>query len=175
MRKKFAQYFLVASVIIWGTWFGGQLFNWAIVVPKSLFNPPDSIKAYAVIPQEGGFPFFLLNPFFFLLSLIALLLAWKWAKQSRKWLLLTTIISFSVSIVLILYLAPLIHSTDYIAGKESLPMQEIKARVSEWKTGNVIRLIVEFFGFLFSVIALKTWSAETSAVTLTNDRLVVPE
>ncbi len=54
-------------------------------------------------------------------------------------------------------------------------MQEIKARVSEWKTGNVIRLIVEFFGFLFSVIALKTWSAETSAVTLTNDRLVVPE
>jgi hypothetical protein len=40
--------------------------------------------------------------------------------------LLTTIISFSVSIVLILYLAPLIHSTDYIAGKESLPMQEIK-------------------------------------------------
>lgn len=174
MKKKFAEYFLIASVMMWGTWFGGQFFNWAMVVPKRLSNPPDSIKAYALILQEGSFPFFLLNPFISLLSLIALLLAWKWGKQSRKWLLLTTIISFSVSLILIFYLAPLIHSTDYIAGKESLPAEEIKARVSEWKTGNVIRLIVEFFGLLFSVLALKTWSAETSAVNHTIEKFVVP-
>jgi len=175
MRKSFAQFFLVASVVMWGTWFGGQFFNWAMVVPKRLSNPPESIKAFEVIPQDGSFPFFLLNPFFFLLSLIALLLAWKWAKQSRKWLLLTTAISFSVSVILIFYLAPLIHSTDYIAGEESLPAQEIKARVSKWKTGNAIRLIVELFVFLFSVIALKTWSVETNGVMPNKNKRVGPE
>ncbi len=175
MRKKLAHFFLVASVMIWGTWFGGQFFNWAMVVPKRLSNPPESIKAYAVIPEQGTFPFFLLNPFFFLFALTAMFLAWKWAKQSRKWLLLNTIVSFSISLVLIFYLAPLIHSTDYISDKESLPAEKIIRRVNEWKTGNVIRLIFDFFGFLISVIALKTWSAETSAVTPTKDKFVVPE
>ena len=161
MRKKIAHFFLVLSVMTWGTWFGGQFFNWAMVIPKRLSNPPESIKAYDGIPQEGGFPFFLLNPFFFLFSLIAMFLCWKWAQRSRKWLLLSTALSFSISLVLIFYLAPLIHSTDYIAGKESLPAQEIIRRVNEWKTGNVIRLIFDFFGFLISVIALRTWSMET--------------
>lgn len=135
-----------------------------MVVPKRLSNPPESIKAFDEIPVGGRFPFFFLNPFFFLFSLIALLLAWKWARQSRKWLMLTCGVSFSVSLVLIFYLAPLIHSTDYIAGQQSLPAQEIIRRVNEWKTGNVIRLIFDFFGFLFSVIALKTWSAEASTL-----------
>ncbi len=54
-------------------------------------------------------------------------------------------------------------------------MQEIIRRVNEWKTGNVIRLIFDFFGFLISVIALKTWSAETIAVTPNKSRHVVTE
>ena len=67
--------------------------------------------------------------------------------------------------MLIFYLAPLIHSTDYIAGQQSLPAQEIIRRVNEWKTGNVVRLMLDFAGFLLSVIALKTWSTEASTVT----------
>jgi hypothetical protein len=160
MRKKIAHFFLVISVITLGTWFGGQFFNWAMVIPKRLSHPPESIKAYALISEEGGFPFFYLNPLFFLISLVALLLAWKWARQSRKWLLLTCLVSFCISLVLILYLAPLIHSTDYIIGQQSLPDNEIIRRVKEWKTGNVIRLMFDFVVFLLSVIALKKWSME---------------
>jgi hypothetical protein len=169
MRKKLANITLTASALVWGTWFGGQFFNWAMVIPKRLSNPPESIKAYAVIPQDGGFPFFLLNPFFFLLSLLSMFLAWKWAQRSRKWLLITTLIAFSVSLVLIFYLAPLIHSTDYIAGSVSLPAQQLIGRVNEWKTGNIIRLIFDFLGFLFSLIALKTWSEEASAAISTDN------
>ncbi len=168
MRKQLAHFFLMASVLIWGTWFGGQFFNWCMIIPKRLSNPPESINAFDIIPTEGDFPFFMLNPFFFLISLTAMLIAWKWAKDSRKWLVLTTFLSFSISIVLIFYLAPLIHSTDYKVNEESLPAQEIIRRVAEWKTGNAIRLLFDFFGFLFSVLALRTWTAEAAAATSDN-------
>jgi hypothetical protein len=79
--------------------------------------------------------------------------------------MLSCIVSLSVSLVLIFYLAPLIHSIDYIAGQQGLPSQEIIRRVDEWKSGNVIRLVFDFVGFFLSVIALKTWSAEASTIS----------
>ena len=45
-----------------------------------------------------------------------------------------------------------------IAG--DLPSADIAAGVERWLFGNRIRLIVELFGFIFSIIALRVWSAE---------------
>ena len=150
---------LFAAVMVWGIWCGGQYFNEARVTPKRLSNPPDSVVAYNAIPMKGDLPFFFpLNPLFFLMSLAAAIAAWRWARRSRKWLVLSTVIGFGVSFVLIFYLAPLIWSIDREAG--NIPAAEIIARAEAWKFGNRIRLIVEFFGFVFSVIALRVWAAE---------------
>jgi hypothetical protein len=119
------------------------------------------MKAYNEIPVEGGFPFFLLNPFFFLFAFTAMLLAWKWAQNSRKWLIITTVIGLGVALSLIFYMAPLIVLTNPV----KMPSSEVIRRVNEWKFGNELRLIAEFFGFVFSIVALKTWSVETSIVT----------
>ncbi|CAN5824285.1 hypothetical protein BH24ACI1_BH24ACI1_01600 [soil metagenome] len=161
MGKQFASFLLIAAIVVWGIWCGGQYFNEARVTPKRLSNPPDSVVAYNAIPMKGELPFFFpFKPLIFLVSLAAAIAAWRWARQSRKWLALSTVIGFGVSLVLILYLAPLIWSIDREAG--SIPAAEIIARADAWKFGNRIRLIVEMFGFLCSVVALRVWSAEAS-------------
>ena len=48
-----------------------------------------------------------------------------------------------------------------IAG--DLPAAEIVAGIEQWKFGNRIRLIGELLGFIFSIIALRVWSAETAS------------
>lgn len=163
MRKNIVAFLLILSVIVWGIWCGGQYFNEARVIPKLLSNPPVSVIAYNAIPSEGGLPFFFpLNPLIFLVSLAAAIAAWKTARASRKWLALTTIIGFLICLVLILYLAPLIGSISSDAGNVSTA--EIIARADAWKLGNRIRLVVEFFGFVCSILALRVWSLESSAI-----------
>ncbi|MBA3767662.1 MAG: hypothetical protein H0W99_11875 [Acidobacteria bacterium] len=44
----------------------------------------------------------------------------------------------------------------------NVPAAEIIARADAWKFGNRIRLIVEIFGFVCSVMALRVWSAEAA-------------
>ncbi len=161
MRKKITTFFLILSVILWGTWFGGQLFNEALVIPKWLSSPPQSMKAYDSIPVKGGFPFFIINPFFALFSLLATISGWRLAVKSRIWLLLATLVGLFVSLVLIFYLAPLIHATNEHAIQGNVPANQIISDAEEWMIGNRIRLAVEFFGFLFSIIALHTWTRDT--------------
>ncbi len=163
MRKQFASFLLIAAVMVCGIWCGGQYFNEARVTPKRLSNPPDSVVAYNAIPMKGELPFFFpFNPLIFIVSLAAAIAAWRWARQSRKWLALSTIIGFCVSLILILYLAPLIWSIDREAG--NIPAAEIIARADAWKFGNRIRLIVEMFGFVCSIIALRVWSMESNEI-----------
>ena len=161
MRKRAASFLLIASVVLWGIWCGGQYFNEARVIPKLLSAPPDSIVAYNAIPSQGGLPFFFpLNPLFFLLSLAAAVTAWKWARRSRKWLVLSAVIGFGVTLALILYLAPLIGGLTAGAGK--VPAAETIARADAWRFGNQVRLIVEIFGFACTVMALRVWAAEAA-------------
>ncbi|MDQ3798324.1 MAG: DUF1772 domain-containing protein [Acidobacteriota bacterium] len=162
MRKQIAAFLLITSAFLWGTWFGGQYFNEARVIPKWLSTPPESIIAYNAIPAAaGGLPFFFpLNPLIFLVSLAAAIAGWRWARRSRKWLALAAIIGFGVCLSVILYLAPLIGGIS--AEAATLPAAEIVSRVETWKFGNRIRLAAESAGFICSVIALRAWSEEAA-------------
>lgn len=161
MRKLTAAVLLMLSVLLWGAWFGGQYFNEARVIPKWLSNPPQSVIAYNAIPSDRVLPFFFpLNPLIFLVSLTGAAAAWNTAQKSRKWLALTGAIGFGICLVLILYLVPLIGSISRDAGV--FPADEIVVRAETWRIGNRIRLVVEFFGFVCSVLALQIWSAESA-------------
>jgi hypothetical protein len=46
---------------------------------------------------------------------------------------------------------------------DDLPAADIVIGVEQWKLGNRIRLIAELFGFVFSIIALRVWSAENAS------------
>ena len=160
MRHKLASRLLIASVIVWGIWCGGQVFNELMTVPIWSASPPESLKAYAELPSKGGAPFFpLFNPLFVVLAIGAALAAWKSARRSRKWLAFSAIIAIVVFISLI-YLAPLVGSMFRHSVAGDLSASEIAAGVEWWKLGNRIRLLIELFGFACSVIALHVWSAE---------------
>jgi hypothetical protein len=161
MRHKFASGLLIASVIVWGIWCGGQVFNELMTVPIWSASPPESLKVYSELPSRGGVPFFpLFNPLFVVLSVGATLAAWKSARRARKWLALSALIAVALFVSLVFYLVPLVSSMFSHSVAGDLSASEIVAGVERWKLGNRIRLVVELFGFAFSVIALRTWSAE---------------
>ena len=164
MRNKVASVLLIASIFVWGIWCGGQVFNELMTVPKWSASPPESLKAYDALPSKGGFPFFpLFNPLFVILAVGAAIAAWKSARRSRIWLALAAGTSLVLFIALIFYLAPLVQSMFQHSIAGDLSAAEIVAGVEQWKLGNRIRLIVELLGFVFSIIALRVWSAENAS------------
>jgi hypothetical protein len=165
MRHKIATALLIASIIVWGIWCGGQVFNELMTVPKWSASPPESLKTYAELPSKGGAPFFpLFNPLFVILAVGATLAAWKSARRARKWLALSALTAIVVCISLFLYLVPLVGSMFRHSIAGDLPATEIIAGVEQWMLGNRIRLGVELLGFAFSIIALRVWSAETPSI-----------
>ena len=165
MRRKLASGLLIASVIVWGIWCGGQVFNELMTVPIWSAAPPQSLKVYSELPSKGGAPFFpLFNPLFVVLAIGSALTAWKSAQRSRKWLALSALIAIALFISLVFYLVPLIASMFRHSVAGDLSASEIVAGVEQWKLGNRIRLIVELFGFACSVLALRVWSAEAASL-----------
>ena len=164
MRNKSASALLIASICVWGIWCGGQVFNEMMTVPKWSVSPPESLKAFDALPSKGGLPFFpLFNPLFVILAIGAAIAAWKSARRSRIWLALSAGTPLVLFISLVFYLAPLVQSMFQHSIAGDLPAADIIAGVERWKLGNRIRLIVELFGFIFSIIALRVWSAENAS------------
>ena len=168
MRNKLASALLIASIFIWGIWCGGQVFNELMTVPKWSASPPESLKAYDALPSKGGLPFFpLFNPLFVVLASGAAIAAWKSARRARIWLVLSAGTSLVLFVALVFYLVPLVGGMFQHSIAGDLPATDIVAGVERWKLGNRVRLIVELLGFVFSIIALRVWSAENA---LPNER-----
>ena len=164
MRHKLVSALLIASIFIWGIWCGGQVFNELMTVPKWSASPPESLKAYDALPSKGGLPFFpLFNPLFVVLAIGAAIAAWKSARRARIWLALSAGTSLVLFIALVFYLAPLVGSMSQHSIAGDLSATEIVAGVEQWKLGNRVRLIVELFGFVCSIIALRVWSTENAS------------
>jgi hypothetical protein len=163
MSHRVASGLLTASVVVWGIWCGGQVFNELMTVPMWSASPPESLKAYAELPTKGGAPFFpLFNPLFVVLAVSAALASWRTAREARKWLALQAFIAVALFVSLVFYLVPLVGTmfTRSVAG--DLPASDIVAGVARWKFGNRIRLVVELLGFLCAVIASRVWSADVA-------------
>jgi hypothetical protein len=164
MRNKLASALLITSIFVWGIWCGGQVFNELMTVPKWSASPPESLKAFDALPSKGGLPFFpIFLPLFVILAVGAAIAAWKSARRSRIWLALSAGTSLILFISLVFYLAPLVGSMFRHSIAGDLPAAEIVAGVEQWKMGNRVRLIVELFGFVFSIIALRVWSSENAS------------
>ena len=164
MRQKLASGLLIASVMAWGIWCGGQVFNELMIVPIWSASPPESLKFYRELPRKGGAPFFtIFHPLFVVLAIGATLAAWKSARRSRKWLALSALIAVAITISLMFYLTPLVGSMFRHSVAGDLPASEIVAGIERWKLGSRICLLVELFGFACSVIALRVWSGEAAS------------
>jgi hypothetical protein len=165
MRNKLAPALLIASIFFWGIWCGGQVFNEMMTVPKWSASPPESLKAYDALPSTASLPFFpIFGLLFVILAIGAAIAAWKSARRAKIWLALSAGTSLVLFISLVFYLAPLVQGMFQHSIAGDLPAANIVAGVEQWKLGNQIRLIVELFGFIFSIIALRVWSAENATL-----------
>ena len=165
MRNKLAPALLIASIFVWGIWCGGQVFNEMMTVPKWSSSPPESLKAYDALPSTASLPFFpIFGLLFVILAISSAIGAWKSARRSSIWLALSAGTSIILFVALVFYLVPLVGSMFQHSIAGDLPATDIVAGVERWKLGNRVRLIVELSGFVFSIIALRVWSAENATL-----------
>jgi len=94
IRKDLARLFLFIATIYWGIWLGGYIFNALMVVPLWSHNPPDSMLSYFREPHFLLYFFSAVNPWVFLVSLIAWLLTIKLDTGSGAWLGRATLIAW---------------------------------------------------------------------------------
>ena len=94
IRKDLARLFLFIGTIYWGIWLGGYIFNALMVVPLWSHNPPDSMLSYFREPHFLLYFFSAVNPWVFLVSLIAWLLTIKLDTGSGAWLGRATLIAW---------------------------------------------------------------------------------
>lgn len=93
-RKNAARLFLFIATIYWGIWLGGYIFNAVMVVPLWSYNPPDSMISYFREPRFLVYFFSIVNPWVFLASLVAWLLAVKLDTGAKFWLGWATLIAW---------------------------------------------------------------------------------
>ncbi len=93
-RKDLARIFLFIATVYWGIWLGGYIFNALMVVPLWSHSPPDSMISYFKEPHFLLYFFSVVNPWVFLMSLIAWLLTVKLDTGAKAWLGRATLIAW---------------------------------------------------------------------------------
>ena len=94
IRKDLARLFLFIATVYCGIWLGGYIFNALMVVPGWSHNPPDSILGYTREPHFLLYFFSAVNPWVFLVSLIAWLLTIKLDTGAKAWIGRATLIAW---------------------------------------------------------------------------------
>ncbi|HEX8332730.1 MAG TPA: hypothetical protein VF622_08905 [Segetibacter sp.] len=93
-RKNLARIFLFIATVYWGIWLGGYVFNALMVVPTWSYNPPESINNYIENAHFILYFFAAVNPWVFLMSLVAWLLTLKVDTGARAWIGRATLIAW---------------------------------------------------------------------------------
>jgi len=93
-RKDVARLFLFIATVYWGIWLGGYIFNALMLVPVWAHNPPDSMISYFKDRHFLLYFFSLVNPWVFLVSLIAWLVTIKLDTGAGAWLGRATLIAW---------------------------------------------------------------------------------
>jgi hypothetical protein len=94
IRKDVARSLLFVATVYWGIWLGGYIFNALMLVPVWAHNPPDSMISYFKDRHFLLYFFSLVNPWVFLVSLIAWLVTIKLDTGAGAWLGRATLIAW---------------------------------------------------------------------------------
>jgi len=113
-RKDLARLFLFIATVYWGIWLGGYIFNAVMLVPLWSYNPPDSLLNYFRTPRYLIHFFSWVNPWVFLVSLIAWLLTIKLDTRAGFWLGWATLLAWimlPLKVFMIMTIGGVVRST----------------------------------------------------------------
>ena len=114
IRKDLARLFLFIATVYWGIWLGGYIFNAVMLVPLWSYNPPDSLLNYFRTPRYLIRFFSWVNPWVFLVSLIAWLLTIKLDTRAGFWLGWATLLAWimlPLKVFMIMTIGGVVRST----------------------------------------------------------------
>lgn len=150
---------LVACVVAWGIWAGGQLFSSVMMVPM-FTESAGALQAYFQLPRQRPVNFLLVfGPLVVTMGIAGPMAAWKTTTKARKWLLGSLICAVIVAVSFYFAVQSIGTLIDRgLAGTQS--PETITAGLARWKLAKNARLIVELAGFFASVMALRRWAEE---------------
>ena len=141
-RGSLAGGLVFLATILWGAWFGGQLFNALMVVPYFSASPPGSLLQWGAMRRHFVADFFVVcNSFWIFVLLAAALIL---GRRSR-WVIASTVAAL-VSFGMLFWMVPLISGVVTRGG----PLGDLE----RWTVGNWVRLAVELVGFVCALAAL---------------------
>lgn len=155
--NKIGRYFLWISVAAWSLWFGGLMYEMAVVTPLWSANLPNSAVEWNSRPNFMLIP----TPFYapiavttILSALLAAIFGWK-SGNRKVWLILSTVCAAATLAFTLIYFFPknevLFHNQN-----TGLSGEEITAIGNAWLRANYLRVAIMIIGFF---AALKAFSS----------------
>lgn len=133
-----------AAVIIWAIWVGGQTYHAMMIVPMWSLDPPASLERFSELGRgTRGVPFFLVfsTVWTFILATVASFTSPSLPWSERRWLVIFAFAALTISVVLIVWLAPTIGG---LFARQYTSPTEAAQTFRRWERANLVRLWLEF-------------------------------
>jgi hypothetical protein len=163
MRQTITQILLWTAVLAWSLWFGGLLYEMAVITPLWSSDPPQSViewnsrEQFAVIPTPFYAPVAVVT---ILSSAAGLILAWRCGER-RLWLVLSAACAIFTLAFTFVYFFPkneVIFHNRYIG----LSGEEISNIAYAWIAANWIRVVIMAVGFFAALRVYNNVDTERS-------------
>jgi hypothetical protein len=149
-RHRILHGFLWYSVLAWGTWFGGTLYQMLVIVPMWSASPPESVYAFFLGTDYNRTIFHFFGPPFMVARvapiLIALALAWHLPRH-RIALGMTVLCLAATIVFTFAYVYP-INAVLFAQAGADLSSAEITELVRNWIWADRLRFAVGVVAFV---------------------------
>jgi len=150
LRERALNVLLWYSVLAWGTWFGGTLYQMLVVVPMWSAAPPESVREFFGGTSYMAHIFNFFGPPYMaarvLPVVIALALAWH-LPRLRRLLGLACVLLVATVVFTLAYIYP-INDVLFVGAGGELAADEIRRMVSTWIWADRLRFGVGVIAFV---------------------------
>ena len=161
LRERTLNLLLWYSILAWGSWFGGTLYQMLVVVPMWSAAPPESVREFFLGTSYMKHIYNFFGPPFMtarvLPVLIALALAWNVPRLRRLLGFASVCLVASVAFTLA-FIYPINDVLFVLAGGEH-PADEVRRMVRTWIWADRIRFAVGMMAFVALLQAFRGWPA----------------
>jgi len=150
LRYRALNFLLWYSILAWGTWFGGTLYQMLVVVPMWSASPPESVSAFFLGTEYNRTIFNFFGPPFMVARVlpvvIALALAWRLPRHRTA--LVVAVLCLIAAVVFTLTTIYPINAVLFEQAGADLPADEILELVHTWIWADRLRFGVGLIAFV---------------------------
>ena len=150
LRYRALNLLLWYSILAWGTWFGGTLYQMLVIVPMWSASPPESVSAFFLGTEYNRTIFHFFGPPFMVARVlpvvIALALAWHLPRHRTP--LVVAVLCLIAAVVFTFTTIYPINAVLFEQAGADLPADKILELVHTWIWADRLRFVVGVFAFV---------------------------